>query len=205
VRQWRRRYPNPVPWVDDRANKACRRSEREWLARFEGLETLRRREVYALALWRLGGSAERMERAVEGITGPAEWGHARRSIKRALAATSPMTALEHLTGEQGIPGWGPVMASTVLAACRPAVFAVGDERTLRTLAALGLVDPTDPDEFGHAEWWPYLRASRHLSEVSGVPLRGVWQALWAAADDAPGLPGPVGRPVSRPPSPSPAG
>jgi len=189
VRQWRRRYPLPVPWVDDRANKQCRRSEDLWLAQFAGADNLRRREVISLVVWRLGGDREAMERALAGIDGPAAWGHARRSIKKALAATNPMEALDRLVGEVGaIPGWTAVMASALLAACRPDLYVAGDDRALRSLAALDLLERTEPTSFTRGEWWPYLRACRRLAELADVSVRDVGRALWAGADDAPDLP-----------------
>jgi uncharacterized protein YjiS (DUF1127 family) len=189
VRQWRTRYPYPVPWVDRPANKQCRRSENQWLAQFDGVAVLRRRDVLALALWKLGGDGARHEAGVAGISGPAEWGHARRCIKRALAAPNPNQALDHLVGATGgVPGWGPEMASVVLAACRPATYVVADARCLRSLHALALLEPSVEEGFSREKWWPYLRTCRHLAELSGVSLRDVGRALWAGADGAPGLP-----------------
>lgn len=189
TRQWRKRYPYPLPWVDDRANKQCRRSEDQWLARFDGSTTLKRKDVLSLALWKFGGQAEQMEQAVQGIASPADWGRARRTIKRALVTSNPTEALVRLLGDEGgIAGWGPTMASVVLGVCQPNVYAVADQRVLRTLKALQLYEPAAEDEFLRADWWPYLRISRRLSDLSGMSLRDVSRALWAAADDAPSLP-----------------
>jgi len=186
IRQWRKRYPYPVAWVDDRANKQCRRSEAEWLSAFDGASTLRRRDVRTLIEWRFSASAIERGEALETIAGPAEWGRARRSIKRALATSNAMAALDCLLGEcGGVPGWGPVMASVVLAACRPTEFVVADERALRSLRALGIYEGAGDGAFGRADWWPYLQSCRKLATTSGVVLRHVEQALRAAADDAP--------------------
>jgi hypothetical protein len=191
VRQWRKRYPYPVPWVDERANKECRRSENQWLAQFDGVPVLKRRDVLSLVLWRYGGDAELLEKAAQGLESPAAWGHARRCIKKALATDNPALAMNLLLGDEGgITGWGPELASLLLGACRPGLFVAGDQRRLRSLAALGLHEhaPGADGAFTRADWWSYLRACRRLSELAGVPLRDVGRALWAGADDAPDLP-----------------
>jgi hypothetical protein len=189
IRQWRKRYPFPVDWVDDRANRMCRRSESEWLAQFDGASNLRRREVLALARWRLADQPDRSADALSAITGPAEWGHARRCIKRALATANPVGALDCLLGESGgVPGWGPEMASAILAACRPDAYPVADRRALQTLRVLDLHSPVGSDAFSRADWWPYVRLCRQLAMIGGVSLREVRQALWAAGDEAPKLP-----------------
>jgi len=197
LRRWRRRYPLPVPWVDDRANKQVRRSEDQWLAQFAGAANLRRRDVISLVVWRLGGDTGAMERALAGIDGPAAWGHARRAIKKALAASNPMEALDRLVGEVGaIPGWSPALASALLAACRPEAYVAGDDRALRTLEALGLSERVEEGAFTRTDWWPYLRTCRRLAALSDLSPRDVGRALWAAADDAPGLP-PAPKPVAK--------
>jgi hypothetical protein len=196
IRRWRKRYPYPVPWISDGANKQCRKSEAQWLAPFEGATVLRRRQVTALVEWTFAGDAAKRETALHGITGPRHSGHARRCIERALTTTSATGALDRLLDEQGgIPGWGPAMASAVLAACRPDTFVVADHRALRTLRALALYPPGPPagpgdaeGEFARADWWPYLRICRKLASSCGVSLREVGHALRAAADDAPRLP-----------------
>ena len=189
IGQWRKRYPYPVEWVDNRANKQCRRSEAAWLAPYEGVDALRRRDVAALIEWTFGAQPDVKEVVLAGITGPAASGHARRCIRKALATSSPMLALDFLLGERaGIPGWGPVMASAVLCACRPDTYAAGDPRRLRSLSALGLYRPCAEGQFLREDWLPYLRACRRIGEVCDVTLRGVGQALWAAADHAPKLP-----------------
>jgi hypothetical protein len=189
IRQWRKRYPYPSDWVDNRANKQCRRSETEWLVRFEGVIDLRRRDVVALLEWKFDNQAHLKEQALRGVTGAVESGHARRCIKRALVARSPIVALDYLLEErQGIRGWGPTMASAVLAACRPDSYAVADSRALCTLKALELYSPSVEDDFTREDWWPYLRVCRDLVTISGLPLREVGRALWAASDHAPKLP-----------------
>lgn len=190
VRQWRRRYPHPVEWVDDRANKQHRRSEADWFAQFEGASSLKRREVKVLVDWRFAGRADLREEAFAGIDSPAAWGRAQRCIRKALKEESPAKALEHLLGETGgIPGWGPAMASVVLAAARPDLYAVADEQALGALEALGLIVPRRRDRFDRSDWWPYLRICRNLASECGTSLRGVHQALWAAGNAAPSLPG----------------
>lgn len=191
VRQWRKRYPYPVPWADDRANKECRRSESQWLAQFDGVPVLKRREVLSLVLWRYGGAAEHMEKAAQSLDSPQKWGHARRCIKKALATDNPTLAMSLLVDdESGIAGWRPDLASLILATCRPSLYVAGDPRRLRSLAALGLYTraANTEGEFTPADWFPYLRACRRLSELAGIPLRDVGRALWAGADDAPELP-----------------
>ena len=161
------------------------------MAQFDGTMNLKRREVLALAFWRLGGNSYVMEQAVKGIEGPAAWGNARRQIKKALATANATAALDCLLDEQGgIPGWGVTMASAVLAVCRPHAYTVADPRALRTLKTLGILDPHSEDDFTRDDWWPYLRECRKLAELCGLSLREVSQALWAAADDAPALPNP---------------
>ena len=194
IRQWCRRYPLPSDWVDDRANKQLRRSEARWLAPFEGAEWLKRRQVKALIEWRCGDETTRRELALAGIDGPASWGRMQRAIKGALQEKSPTEALDRLLSDKhGFTGWGPGMASTVLAACRPKAYVVADERALRTLSALGLLVPHSFEEFDRQDWWPYLRTCRELSALSGVPLRSVHHALRAAADEAPKLPARLGQ------------
>jgi len=189
VRQWRKRYPMPVDWADDRANKQYRRSESAWLAQFLGASVLKRRQVNALIQWRFADQADLRAQALHGIDGPAAWGHARRCIKKALAEASSTGALDHLLGEHGgVPGWGPAMASVVLAACRPHTYTVADRRAVRSLVALGRFSPHSGGEFVRADWYPYLSACREIAEICGVPLRTVDQALWAGADAAPELP-----------------
>lgn len=189
VRQWRRRYPHPVDWVDDRANKQHRRSEAEWFAQFEGVSSLKRREVIALVDWRFSGSATQRAQALAGVDSPAAWGRAQRCIRKALKEESPTGALDLLLGGSGgVPGWCPAMASVVLAACRPDVYAVADERSLHALAALGLITPRMDEGFHRSDWWPYLRACREIAWECGASLRAVHQALWAAGEDAPTLP-----------------
>lgn len=189
LRQWRKRYPHPVAWVDDRANKQFRRSELRWLAQFAGAEVLKRREVATLLTWRSGLRPALLAEASPGIEGPAAWGHARRRIKKALAEPSPSAALDLLLGEQGgIPGWGPVAASVVLGACRPDTYVVADERCLRSLVALERYTPRADGTFARADWLPYLAVVRDLAALSELSARQVAQALWAGADRAPELP-----------------
>jgi hypothetical protein len=189
IRQWRKRYPHPVPWIDNGANRQCRKSEARWLAPFEGRTLLKRREVVALVEWRFSEPLEEKERALRGVTGPFESGHARRCIKKALATTGALRALDCLLEESGgIPGWGPAMASAVLAACRPTIYAVADGRALSALRALGLTPPREDDEFVRGDWWPYLRTCRSLAASCDVSLRDVTQALRAAGSAAPSLP-----------------
>lgn len=197
LRQWRRHYPSPSPWVDQRANKQLRRSERQWLAPLNGAPALRRRDVAALIEWRFVGHPGLREDALRGITGSAHSGHARRCIVKALATASPTGALDCLLEERGgIPGWGPDMASAVLAACRPDLYAVADGRSLRSLRALDLYAPCTDDDFVRDDWWPYLRICRKLAARCDLRLRQVGQALWAGADAAPRLPaGPKAKPL----------
>lgn len=189
IRQWRKRYPHPVPWIDNGANRQCRKSEARWLAQFEGRALLKRREVVALVGWRFSEPSAEGERALRGVTGPFESGHARRCIKKALATTGALSALDCLLEESGgIPGWGPAMASAVLAACRPDIYAVADGRALGALRALGLTPPREDDEFRRGDWWPYLRTCRSLATLCDVSLCEVTQALRAAGSTAPSLP-----------------
>lgn len=189
LRQWRLRYPNPGEWVDDRANRQCRRSESRWLAQFEGSTGLKRRDVRVLIARRFSTDPDREAKARSGIESPNSWGRARRSIKRALEEHSPNAALEHLVGDGGgIPGWDTETASMILAACRPKTYLVADARTLAALEGLGLCSPRDGERVLPSDWWPYLRACRHLAKVSGLSLRAVGQALWAAGPEAPKLP-----------------
>ncbi|HUC36492.1 MAG TPA: hypothetical protein VMR97_05155 [Acidimicrobiales bacterium] len=201
IRQWRRRYPFPVDWVDDRANKQCRRSEKQWLVQFDRVTTLKRRQTLSLIFWKFGGSAHLMEQAVKGIDSPSGWGHARRQIKKALVAPNATQALDCLAGpEEGISGWGPEVASVVLSACRPDTFTVVHDRSLRTLKALELFSPSVEGQFDRSDWWPYLRECKRLAQLCGRSLREVDQALWAAADDAPSLPKPPKRVTRKPPA-----
>jgi hypothetical protein len=189
IRQWHKRYPFPSSWVSNKANKHCRRSEAQWLAQFDGATLLKRRQVAALIEWRFADQAKKKEQALAGITGPSESGHARRCIKKALATSSPTDALDCLLAEcGGIPGWGPDMASAVLAACRPARYVVADSRALMSLHALKVFSPSRTDEFVRADWPSYLRHCRKMARACDVPLAQVGQALWAAADHAPALP-----------------
>jgi hypothetical protein len=178
-----------MDWVDDRANKRCRKSEAMWLAGFEGQHVLKRRQVMALIEWQFGTQPEPRARALDGIDGPSGWGHARRCIKKALAASSPTEALDQLLDEMGgIPGWGPFVSSVVLVASRPDAYAIADPRALHTLNALHLYRPQSDGEFLRLDWWPYLVACRKLAKLSGLSLRVVGQALAVAAHEAPELP-----------------
>ncbi len=189
IRQWRRRYPFPFTWVSNAANRQCRKSEAQWFAQFDGAGQLKRRQVVALIGWRFAHDPAGRERALRGVTGPRESGHAKRCIKKALETTSAIGALDCLAREDGgIPGWGPDMASVVLAACRPGTYIVADHRALRALRGLRLYSPGDEDEFVRADWWPYLRICRKLATSCGVSLTEVGHALRAAADDSPQLP-----------------
>jgi uncharacterized protein YjiS (DUF1127 family) len=150
---------------------------------------VKRKDLLALVLWKVGGQDHRLDQAFQGVTGPANLGHAKRCIRKALATSNAMTALEGLVGETGgIPHWDPAMSSVVLAVCRPNVYAIADGRALRALAALNLYSSAVDGEFTAVDWVPYLRACRRLAELSNVSLRDVSRALWAAADDAPNLP-----------------
>lgn len=189
IRQWRKRYPFPMAWMSNKANKQCRRTEAQWLAQFEGASLLKRRQVEAIIDWRFAHQPKKKEQALAAISGPKESGHARRCIKKALATSSPTDALDCLLGEcGGIPGWGPDMASGILAACRPATFVVADPRALITLQALKTFSPRRTDEFVREDWPSYLRHCRRMAQACDVPLAHVGQALWAAADRAPALP-----------------
>ena len=189
LRQWRKRYPYPFAWVDDAANKRLRRSEAEWLAQFAGATSLKRREILSLIDWTFSSQVDRKQQAFAGIDGHIALGHAKRCITRALKETSATRALDHLLGERGgAPGWGPTIASAVLAACSPDTYLVADERALWTLSALGLFTPASSDSFVPADWWPYLGVCRGLASNSQMPLRAVGQALRVAAEHAPALP-----------------
>ncbi len=198
LRQWRARYPCPSEWADDRANKQFRRSEARWLSQFEGATALKRRQVKALIAWRFAGQPHSHMAALAGIESPNSWGQARRHIKRALDEQSPTGALKLLVdGEDGIPGWDTTMASALLAACRPKTYVVADVRALLALRGLGLWSPLEADRFAESDWWPYLRTCRDLADASGLSLRSVGHALWAASDVAPKLPEPPQRNVRK--------
>jgi len=189
LRQWRKRYPHPVAWVDDRANKQVRRSESRWLVQFAGAEVLKRRDVTSLLSWRSGLGPPLPTDAWAGIEGPAAWGHARRRIRKALAESSPSASLDLLLGDEGgVPGWGPGAASVVLAACRPETYVVADARCLRTLAALERYTRRAGSAFERGDWLPYLAVVRDLAALSELSTGQVVQALWAGADQAPELP-----------------
>jgi hypothetical protein len=152
--------------------------------------------------WRSSSGAapgrKKKERALDGVTGPSESGHARRCIKKALEAPNPTEALDHLLGDRGgIRGWGPPMASVILAACRPDTYVIADHRAQRSMGSLNLYSSRSEDEFLPEDWWPYLRICRKLAKQSDVSLREVVQALTAAADDAPKLPGSARSPGQR--------
>jgi hypothetical protein len=191
IRQWRKRYPFPVAWVSNGANRLSRKSEVRWFAQFEGADQLKRKQVVSLIEWRFAGDATTKERALGGVTGPRHSGHAKRCIKKALGTANATAALDTLLEDGGgIPGWGPEMASVVLAACRPDTYLVADHRALCALRGLHLYTSGADDEFIRADWWPYLRICRKLAVTSGVSLREVGYALRAAGDNAPELPVP---------------
>jgi hypothetical protein len=197
IRQWRKRYPSPVAWVSNGANRLSRKSEARWFVPFEGADQLKRKQVVSLIEWRFAGDATTRAHALRGVTGPRQSGHAKRCITKALGTANATAALDALMEDGGgIPGWGPDMASVVLAACRPDTYLVADHRALCALRGLDLYSPSDDDEFTRADWWPYLRICRKLAASSGVSLREVGQALRAAGDNAPKLPVPPtsGRP-----------
>lgn len=191
IRQWRKRYPFPVAWVSNAANRLSRKSEGRWFAQFEGADQLKRKQVVSLIGWKFDSDATKREQALGGVTGPRHSGHAKRCIKKALGTANANAALDCLVGDSGgIPGWGPDMASVVLAACRPDTYLVADHRALCALRGLDLYSPGGDDDFTRADWWPYLRICRKLAGSSSVSLREVGQALRAAGDDAPALPPP---------------
>jgi len=185
LRGWRKRYPFPVEWVDDRANKQLRRAEDAWMAQFAGATALKRRQVAAVVAWH-GASPFGLGAGGVDVDTPA---HVRRCVRAALAANGADEALERLVGAGGVAGWEPSLASAVLAACRPDLYAVGDKGTLRALEALGLLVRRDHHAaLGPLDWWPYQRECRRLAEVSDLSLRQVAQALRAGSDRAPALP-----------------
>lgn len=189
IRQWRRRYPFPFPWVGDRANGQCRKSEERWLLQFTEASTLKRRQVLALIDWGTQGHPDCRESALHGVTGAGEWGHARRCLRKALSTPNPVEALDRLLDErEGISGWGPFVASVVLAACRPHIYAIADPRALRTLEALELYKPSATGEFSRADWWPYLHLCRRWAKECNLTPLAVSEVLSAAADAAPELP-----------------
>jgi hypothetical protein len=126
--------------------------------------------------------------ALRGVS-ESKWKHANSCIRASLheAGKNPgddATPLARLMGTHGgIKGWGPAMASALLAACDPTRFTIADSQAQKTLRALHLMAPAtqETDKLFHELFWlPYLDACRHLATVAGLSLREVDQALWAA-------------------------
>lgn len=159
------------------------------MTQFEGASTLKRREVLALIEWTGGHHRDLRHRAVQGLTEPAQWGHARRRIKKALSTPNPVGALDFVLEEcGGIEGWGPYVGSLVLAACSPRDYAIADPRSLVTLEALRLYTPSVAGDFSRSDWWPYLHLCRRWARECSLTPRQVSQALSVAAAEAPNLP-----------------
>jgi len=179
LRAWGELYPDPSAPAGQ--NAAARANEDERLAKFAGLDVLDRDQVIQLIGWKFQSMAHRKALAMRGIS-PQRWagpGGAAELIRHALADDDDGNALATVCR---IQRFGPAMSSVVLAACRPERFTVADSRALKTLRALGRMEPGPPG-FRQGDWLPYLNACRSLARLCGLSLREVDRALWVATND----------------------
>lgn len=184
VNRWLPLYPNVRPWVDDRARKALRRSEDDWLDTFRGADSLLREQVRNLINWKWQGYPAKRSQSWRGVD--SDWTHASNCIELALAKAgtddnAAVDALRERTG--GIPNWQTAMASVVLAACRPALYTVVDSRAVHTLMLLEGRQPQAIQGvrmFPRGRWPGYLDTSRELSAELHIRLRDLDRAFWAA-------------------------
>lgn len=159
------------------------------MARFAGVDGLKRRDVRALATWAFARDPVRLQGALAGTASPSAWGHARRRIRRALAAAHASEALDLvLASHGGVEGWDVEVATMVLASCRPEDYAALDTRRFQALEGLSLLTPRQPGRVEREDWLPYLQACRRLTRLTDLSLRDVQRALWAAADGVGELP-----------------
>src|SRR5947207_12976375 len=133
IAAWRDQFPNPSG--DPADNAAVRAAGDAELATFAGLDTLTLPQVKELIDWKFSSMAHRRARAVDGLaeTGWNGAAGARAKIRLALSAQDDFEALNLIAGPDGSHRFGPAMGSTILAACRPDRFTVGEPNGLHAL------------------------------------------------------------------------
>src|SRR5271170_3631530 len=113
--------------------------------------------------------APRKMRALQGVD-DSRWPHAEQCISNSLRLEGDLAPLMAMASSDGIWGWGPAMASVILAACRPERFTVADTRALATVQTIGFEVPSGR-EFGFNHWEPYLAVCQRAAEQCGRSLR----------------------------------
>lgn len=178
---WLEKYPWSYQWMSPQANEACRVSETEFLDRFNRRD-LTRGAVVRIIWWKFKKPLYR-NRALAGVA-PEMWSSAQAHICDAwdtvhVDGEDDWAPMEHLLK---IPGWGPAMASVLLAAWDRGRFTIADRRSLASLTALGFIGKkyaSFPES--KAVWLDYLRICKQLAADAGCTLREVDQALWMAS------------------------
>jgi hypothetical protein len=180
VSRWLGQYPRPGESVE--ANLALQAREDEWLQCFAGRGSIAQEEASGLVKWWFRSDEGRMVRALAGVDDD-HWPAAKVCLAEAMRVAdgegdlAPLMWMGNVHG--GVQGWGPTMSSVLLAACRPARFAMVDERALATVQVLDGSLPSGHDfDFDH--WEPYLAVCRQIAAECAGSLRDVYRALWAA-------------------------
>jgi hypothetical protein len=154
IREWAARYPAgyDAKWVGDLGGKV--RPSYEDVGRAVRWKSRRN----------IGSFARNDHQLVE------------ETVARALGCRDDLGALTILTVLNGVSAR---VASGILAALRPERFTVMDRWAWASLRSHGLLSGFDDWSWG-AVWLPYLRECRRVSNRTGLPLREVDRALWAA-------------------------
>jgi RimJ/RimL family protein N-acetyltransferase len=179
---WLDRYPFNSQTVDADANRACRHSEKLWVEQLS-LGDLTPGKVERLIWWKFKRVSYR-RRALAAIQ-PDRRDATIEHVEHAIAAAnadgsddwSPVSELLK------VDGWGPAMASAILAVRYPDRFTIADWRALASVRKIGhLAGGTNGRAFPASKelWLSYLGACRGLRDLTGHTLREVDQALWAA-------------------------
>lgn len=177
VDEWLALYPDPRAMREE--NRKSREKEAAWLARFTPVASYTKPQVRDLIGWKFQTRQLYKDGALAGVEGT-QWPHARERIGAALASDSDSEALDMLLGAMGgIRGWGPAMASVILAASQPGRYTIADRRALASLRAIGWMTP-GPTAFRRLDWSPYLDCCREISALTQRSMRELDQALWAA-------------------------
>jgi hypothetical protein len=189
---WLSRYPSDWDWVDDDANFACRQSEAEWLAALRRKAGLTQGDMEQLVRWKFRWPAARL-RPLAAVTDD------RRSATADTVREAIAHARDHPDDDTdamnsirwSVKGFGVPMASVFLTLYFPDRFTIADSRALATLRAWRGY-PAGAASFTTDGWVRYLAECRLIlaeCRASGIvppfegewTLRGVDQALWAAA------------------------
>ncbi len=160
VRAWADRYPA---------------GEDEPLAPFAGRDSFDRNAMAVMVKWKFNNMAHRKANATRYLLKEPE-GRIEDLTRRAFACSDDLGALLIVDVLRGV---GPALGSSILMASDPECYTVMDVRSLKSIRALGLLDPGWP-EASERGWLDYLGACRSLSDTTGEPLRRVDRALFSA-------------------------